>query len=236
LRRLSREERLMHFYLRYNPGWWGTVLVTQLCMLLGHGFHCIVLQGGPVRNDETALERKVRIGWIYTYSGTFVFSALWDIGLVIQGIVESNVASFDFLAMGLAVEASYLLGDVHLLYRMRLQQTRMMHACVHGRLAFAAFLFGVFLVGLAVSGFKASNFPQTGVFITWCTRMAFSVFVLLSFIGYRPLLRLEYRRYRIHSERMEKLQAALVVLSQFVLLSVAFGLLGNNVWVALTGT
>jgi len=238
LRGMSREEQLRHPILRWNPVWWFGILVTELYMLLGRCFHAIFQQGGPVREDEDELERKARVGWIYTYSGVFVFQALWDVVTFLQGLEkEANTRDlFSMITVGFVVEISYLGGDVHLLYRMGRQQTKMMHACVYGRMAFAGVLFGCFVWGSLAWNIKTSRLPTLGEDITWCWKLFFNFFMLLSFLGYRKLLR---HRYPAHATIVAPVCQAgkmiFVVVSQFALLVLVYVVDADGLWKALTG-
>lgn len=63
---LSYEEQCRHPCVRYNPVYWMCTLVTMPCMVSGRWTHALLGQGGPVRDDEMAIERDARVQWIYT--------------------------------------------------------------------------------------------------------------------------------------------------------------------------
>lgn len=63
---LSFEEQLQHPCIRYNPCYWLLMLVTTPCVCWGRWIHALLGQGGPVRDDESEIEREARIQWIYT--------------------------------------------------------------------------------------------------------------------------------------------------------------------------
>ena len=64
---------------RYNPFWWLCILLTALCILLGHCFHMILGQGGKVRDDEDENERRARVWWAYSYSGAQLATITIDV-------------------------------------------------------------------------------------------------------------------------------------------------------------
>lgn len=63
---LSFEEQLQHPCIRYNPLYWLCTLITMPCLCWGRWIHALLGQGGPVRHDESTIEREARIQWIYT--------------------------------------------------------------------------------------------------------------------------------------------------------------------------
>lgn len=62
--------------VRHNPLYWAILLVTVPCILSGRWTHALFGQGGPVRDDELDLERKVRIQWIYAAPSVWPSSIL----------------------------------------------------------------------------------------------------------------------------------------------------------------
>jgi len=83
---------------------------------------------------------------------------------------------------------------------------------------------------------KTSRLPTLGEDITWCWKLFFNFFMLLSFLGYRKLLR---HRYPAHATIVAPVCQAgkmiFVVVSQFALLVLVYVVDADGLWKALTG-
>ena len=101
----------------FEPSWnllyWVLILAIMACVLPGRWVHIPFGQGGPVRPDETAAERIARVNWVYATDGPFALMALVDAGQLLVGGYDWSVS------FALALEATYVLGNVVFLRSMR---------------------------------------------------------------------------------------------------------------------
>lgn len=78
-----------------------------------------MLQGGRLRDDETEIEREVRVQWVYTTDGLMFVAIIYDVvELIIYG--SDDKVGYNNLTLALIisliVNTLYLIGNVALLY------------------------------------------------------------------------------------------------------------------------
>ena len=71
--------------VKYNPLCWLLVALITLINILGKLVHAPADQARQLRADETALERKVRIEWVYLTDGAFVLNIIMYLLSPIKG-------------------------------------------------------------------------------------------------------------------------------------------------------
>ncbi|CAE7281957.1 unnamed protein product [Symbiodinium pilosum] len=215
---LSRADLQRHRCLRWNPLWWLCILGCAACIVLGHGFHATFCQGGSVRTDEYEVERRARIWWVYCYSGGFVGTVLVDIvallsALASNGSQEERNRTIRSCQVAILIQLWYMIGDLNLLYRMSRKDTVLMHAAAISRVTFGAAFLVAFVIGLLTPAGQAAFHrwaegqpeppgPEAGhppgppppreTAITWMIRLFFCLFMVVAYLGYTPLLRLDY--------------------------------------------
>eukprot|EP00440_Ansanella_granifera_P014297 gb/GFBE01015540.1/.p1 GENE.gb/GFBE01015540.1/~~gb/GFBE01015540.1/.p1 ORF type:complete len:371 (+),score=48.19 gb/GFBE01015540.1/:1-1113(+) len=187
-------------WLRYNPLWWCAVLACQLCVLPGHAFHSLLGQGDKVRPDEMEVERKARVGWVYSYSGGFVVTIIMDlVPLFWPAAEEQSRSEAHALVRGelvaVAISAWYLMGDANLLYQMSRRDTVLMHASVSARISFGVALLFVFAAlwvrpDRKIHGFTLDSWTD----VSWLLRFGFCLFMVVAYYGYSPLLGVCYEK------------------------------------------
>lgn len=194
-REVPRARLAHHWFLHYNPIWWLCIASMAVLLVPGHWTHKLVGQGGQVRSDELWIETRARVGWVYTYSGGFVCTIVWDLTGLLYCLVEApRDPTVKSTSMSLLISAWYIYGNCQLLSRMRKRDTDMMHAMVINRINFGVAMLSVFLAGWVFSiGRHAYNvdFPRWTE-ATWICRLAFCLFMVVAYIGYGPLLSLCY--------------------------------------------
>ncbi|CAK9082135.1 Uncharacterized protein (Fragment) [Durusdinium trenchii] len=214
---LPREEALRHRALRWNPLWWLSILGCAACILLGHGFHTACCQGGQVRSDELEVERRARIWWVYCYSGGFVGTVLTDLIALVSAVVtetdpEERNRTVRSCEVAILIQIWYMVGDWNLLYRMSRKDTVLMHAAAISRVTFGAAFLVAFVIGLLTPAGEAilehwfwgrapppppgtpkPPPPPQETAITWIIRLVFCAFMVIAYLGYTPLLRLDYQ-------------------------------------------
>ncbi|CAE7577845.1 unnamed protein product [Symbiodinium natans] len=214
-RQLSHSELRRHRLLRLNPLWFLCILGCACCILLGHGFHSVFCQGGAVRADEFEVERRARIWWVYCYSGGFVGTVLVDIvallsALASDGDAEERNRTIRSCVVAILIQLWYMIGDLHLLFRMSRKDTVLMHASAISRVTFGAAFLVTFAIGLLTPAGQAVFHrwaegrpdpkeggppgppPPRETAITWMIRLAFCLFMVVAYLGYTPLLELDY--------------------------------------------
>jgi len=187
--------------LKYNPTWLVCVLALAIMMIPGHMFHSLLGNGEKLRSDELDVETAARVGWVYTYSGSFLmFAAFFAVKLMMDstflqdwnGQVVADMMAF-------AIVILYVAGDAHLLFQMRRKNTIMTHACVISRVTFGL----AFFLVLVQSLFHTCGFWHYVwswhicwdqiVFKNLVIACIFCVFMSISAIGYYPLLEIDYK-------------------------------------------
>jgi len=192
--------------LTYNPVWYALILAMVVILVPGHLFQALFGNGETLRADELEIETRIRTGWVYTYSGSFILMALVYGGIVLEAVAAGLMAS-DWKGyksrylMAISVFVLYLAGDAHLLFQMRRRNTIMTHACAYAQMSFGlAFCLdagiGLFHYGGAWHSspkFVNHSINYTHFYLT-CT---FCVFMGLAIIGYSPLLYISYEERRV---------------------------------------
>mmetsp|Transcript_73329 Transcript_73329/g.148861 ORF Transcript_73329/g.148861 Transcript_73329/m.148861 type:complete len:131 (+) Transcript_73329:2-394(+) len=105
-------------------------------------------QGDRVRSDEQDVERRVRVFWIYTYSGGFVFTTVLDLWSLAWEQPQGQILLGYCLSMFISV--SYLLGNVNFLHQMRCQETLLVHLSAIAKIGYGIAFLAVFIIGLIV--------------------------------------------------------------------------------------
>lgn len=223
---MGRPQVTRHWSLRWNPLWWLSILGCALCILLGHGFHAAVCQSGPVRSDELDVERSARIWWVYCYSGGFVGTVLTDLfslcsAVLSEGDAEERNRTVRSCEVAILIQIWYMVGDWNLLFRMSRKDTELMHAAAISRVTFGAAFLVAFIIGLLTPAGqaalehwangrappppqgKAPPPPPKETAITWIIRLVFCAFMVVAYLGYTPLLCLDY-----HAEGVEAVREA----------------------------
>ncbi|CAJ1448847.1 unnamed protein product [Effrenium voratum] len=233
---IERSELLRRRYLRWNPLWWFSILGCAVCILLGHGFHAACCQGAPVRADELEVERRARVWWVYCYSGGFVGTVLTDLIALVMAVVgnkdaEERNRTIRSCQVAILIQLWYMIGDWNLLFRMSRKDTVLMHAAAISRVTFGAAFLVAFCIGLLTPAGQAAfehwaeGLPEAGAkppppppretAVTWVIRLVFCAFMVVAYLGYTPLLRLDYHQadedtQREHCRGIWKLKVALV--------------------------
>jgi hypothetical protein len=214
-------------------------------MLLGHGFHALFCQGRPVREDETELERRVRIWWIYAYSGGFVSTTLLDIVVVLCRMPEGH-ALLGY-GLGIFISVCYLLGNVNFLRQMQCRDTLLMHVSAVAKISYGLAFLAVFIIGLIKYVLPKGAEPVTRVSeFAWFIRSSFAVLMVIAACGYRRILAFEYdiepgvtRRSSQRFGSLTRFCTAIVTIVfaiyPVVLVLVAFRYGGAALWEGLTG-
>ncbi|CAE7780400.1 unnamed protein product [Symbiodinium sp. CCMP2456] len=210
-RQLSRADLRRHRCLRLNPLWWLCIFGCAVCILLGHGFHGAFRQGGAVRSDEFEVERRARIWWVYCYSGGFVGTVLVDFVALMSALAsesggEERNRTVRSCIVAIMIQLWYMLGDLNLLFMMSRKDTVLMHASAISRVTFGAAFLVAFVIGLLTPAGQATFHhwaegepdseaggpPPRETAITWMIRLVFCLFMVVAYLGYTPLLQLDY--------------------------------------------
>ena len=164
------------WFVKYNPIYWFTMVVTMVCMLIGKWTHSIVGQGGPVRDDELDVEREARIQWIYTTDGPFVVSILFT---AIEAIATKKPRVLSLL-FDLLIDAAYVGGNVLFLDSMARKNIARIRVGIVANAAFAIALTVLLVTGIIHHAHERWSFYDRA---TWCVRsltvvfFAFAVFI-----------------------------------------------------------
>lgn len=191
-----RQRLPMAAFVKYNPLWFLSVLVLAIFIVPGHLFHALIGNGENLRPDEQRVETLARVGWIYTYSGSFLLFGL-GYALKLTWYVLTLSWNHNIFAdmIAFSVVGLYVAGDAHLLFQMRRKNTMMTHACAISRVTFGLAFFFVLFVSLFHTCAKWEGD------ICWADINHFNFFVCCIFcllmgiaaIGYWPLLFIDYK-------------------------------------------
>lgn len=167
-----------------------TMLVAILGLVPGHLFHSCFCQGGPVREDETALEKEARMIWVYGFSGGFVLAIIIDVGLLLATMPEGKEMFGTVCA--LIVMAMYLGSNVSLLYHMRYKDATFVRLSAFAKISYGLAFVMVTVIEVLKEG--TTEPPSFARAAGLCIRTCFSLSMALAVVGYCPLLGHEYEQ------------------------------------------
>ena len=122
-----------------NPLAWIAIGLVALGVSLGKQFHRIFGQAGPVRSDETAVEKAIRIQMIYLNDGFF---GLAIVGSLIDLLFESTAA------LDLLIDVTYVGTNILLLHALRRRDKCAVRVGIAANIAFAAGLATLFVASI----------------------------------------------------------------------------------------
>lgn len=204
----SREDKLNVCLLRWNPLWYLSILGCAVCLVPGHAFHHMLGQGDELRSDEHPLERKVRVGWIYTYSGALCVTCIMDLEVLVYHFFVPDSSQYQQIRAAfcaILMQLWYVIGGCYFLLRnMKQRNTLLMHSCVMSQIMFGLaftimFFFTLRLewdyrgaIVIWISFRKAHWTMSTWDLIKWSLRLFYCFLMGVSYIGLTPLLRCRY--------------------------------------------
>eukprot|EP00747_Dinoflagellata_sp_TGD_P109368 gnl/TRDRNA2_/TRDRNA2_170658_c0_seq1.p1 gnl/TRDRNA2_/TRDRNA2_170658_c0~~gnl/TRDRNA2_/TRDRNA2_170658_c0_seq1.p1 ORF type:complete len:316 (-),score=37.67 gnl/TRDRNA2_/TRDRNA2_170658_c0_seq1:452-1399(-) len=144
-----------------NPLYWLCLVLCAICMCLGHAFHTLWCQGDEVRMvgsqyPEMDIERKIRIHWVYTYSGGFVLTLILDGYSAVRYMWSHDGSLPDHqpfqeqlgYLLALCISLSYLLGNVNFLHQMKTRSTMLMRASALAKINYGFAFVVVYVRGI----------------------------------------------------------------------------------------
>jgi len=140
-------------FIKYNPLYWLTLLLSVPFFVLGRWVHLTCGQGDRVRDDETETEYEVRAVWVYGSDSFFFIGLVYATVMAISELADgafqgANVAAF---AINLAIYGGFIFTNTLLLRAMRRRDALMMKMQIAGTCAFASatiVLMAITLIGV----------------------------------------------------------------------------------------
>mmetsp|Transcript_1466 Transcript_1466/g.1943 ORF Transcript_1466/g.1943 Transcript_1466/m.1943 type:complete len:313 (-) Transcript_1466:1266-2204(-) len=158
------------------------------CILTGLWVHRLVGQGGPVRIDETSIERETRAQWVYGMDGPFAVAAVMNAVRLLMIAVNKRVnraATTDVLTIGLVLDLSYILGNIVFLDAMQRKDALLVRVAVVANASFGIGLVLLFLFGIAWAAEHGHLAPDK--ILDWIIRALVVAFFLAAASHYTEL-------------------------------------------------
>lgn len=130
-------------HLLLAPVFWSIWALVCFSVLSGKWVHGLVGQAGPVRPDESALEREIRVQWIYASDGPFLLSLALNLASLAAAVLSQSLgANHDTLMLGVssAINVGFLFANVSFLHGMRHRMAQSVRCNIVFNFAFASAL------------------------------------------------------------------------------------------------
>uniref|UniRef100_A0A7S3NIS5 Uncharacterized protein n=1 Tax=Aureoumbra lagunensis TaxID=44058 RepID=A0A7S3NIS5_9STRA len=174
----SYQEQRIDCY--YNPLYHALVIVGAICLVLGAWIHSPFGQGREkVRADESKVEHEARTQWILMTSGPFAIAAFFDAIYLLFYNADVEIA------IGLAVDSSYILGNVMFLEAMKRQSKPLTRLAIISNAIFALGLVMLLIGGIIFAANKHES--NAWKIFDWFIRAITVVFFLLATLIYAQL-------------------------------------------------
>ena len=177
------------WWVRYNPLYWALIVLIMGCLIPGRWVHLPFGQGGPVRDDEMEVEKKIRLEWIYCTDGPFAMTillAIVEFGWYLsRGEIGLNVKTEAVLLMTV-IAAVYIGGNVVFVNSMKQRSVVGVRAGICANGAFAIGMATLLVLWIVQRGYDPASWSAT----KWGT-IALRTIVILFFLSviydYAPL-------------------------------------------------
>lgn len=137
--------------VRWNPGYWVCWFGGFGCILPGLWFHTLFGQDGQLREDETLVEREVRVHWVYGCDGPMVLELIYEVYSVFVNLGHADWDEAFSCTIAIVVAGCYMMGNVIFMRAMKLQHYVEIRMCIMAGAAFGIGL-AIALVGSLVRG------------------------------------------------------------------------------------
>ena len=146
--------------VKYNPLCWLLMALLTLINILGKLVHAPADQARQLRADETALERRVRIEWVYLTDGGFLLNALTYLLSPIGG-------SYGWpTLLGVIISLTFIGGNIAFLRAVRNKYAAGVRTAVIANVLFMVSMTGILIVWLIYRSTSHWSFNRYFVFIT----------------------------------------------------------------------
>ena len=154
--------------VKFNPLCWLLVALITLINILGKIVHAPADQARQLRADETALERKVRIEWVYLTDGGFVLNIIMYLLTPIKGSY-----GYDTL-LAIIISVVFIAGNIAFLRAVRNKYAIGVRTAIIANTMFVVALTAILILWLIV---RSTSEWKVNRYITFITRVL--VLVLL---------------------------------------------------------
>lgn len=153
-----------------NPCFYVITPILAILLFAGKRVHAPFGQGGPIRADESALEKVVRVQWILMTDGPFAMAAIFDMASIIAALIQKQVNDEAALRLvGLGISVAYILGNVVFLRAMQNRDRPLVRVAVTANVTFAFGLTNLFVWGLLWARYH-NDFHQSSKIVDWTIR------------------------------------------------------------------
>eukprot|EP00634_Sargassococcus_sp_CCMP2135_P005619 CAMPEP_0198661878 /NCGR_PEP_ID=MMETSP1467-20131203/44588_1 /TAXON_ID=1462469 /ORGANISM="unid. sp., Strain CCMP2135" /LENGTH=282 /DNA_ID=CAMNT_0044398349 /DNA_START=10 /DNA_END=858 /DNA_ORIENTATION=- len=161
-----------------NPLYFALAALVWLSLVSGLWVHRPFDQGGPVRPDETVIEKEARIQWILMTDGPFALGFLTSLTQFALDPTDKPV----MVAVGLAIDVLYVGGNVVFLEAMRQRRPLLTRLAIVANAVFAAGLVTILAFGVVWYGVNG-HFTSCLDYLKWLWRaLIVSFFVAAVFL------------------------------------------------------
>lgn len=173
-------------YFEPNPCFYLITPILAILVFAGLCVHAPFRQGGPIRADESALEKEVRVRWILMTDGPFAMAAVYDTASIIAAVIQNQTDDVVLRLVGLGISMAYILGNVVFLKAMQNRDRPLVRVAITANVTFAFGLLNLFVWGVLWARYH-NDFHRTSKIVDWILR---AVVVCFFIVGASTFLQL----------------------------------------------